>query len=160
MVERFIPHHDEAAAIGDTILAKVIQVNPEKQRFLVTTKENEMTDLPDYFSESVIFESYQSELNDFMEYAGMNIRFGDAVLCKYVVKCEYERAAGDANPLVEFIGQAKGFTARMVGGAEKDGTTTTALAKFVGLGEKNELLFVKSKLKKERFLLFFFYFQF
>merc|ERR1712037_515506 len=77
-----------------------------------------------------------------------NLRFGDAVLCKYLVKCEYERAAA-GTPLVEFIGQAKGFTARMIGGSDKDGTTTTALAKFIGFSAKNELLFVKSKQRKQ-----------
>ena len=92
-VDRFVPDHRDCFSVGDLTSVKVTEVDNEKQRFLLTTKESELEKetLPEWLQDRNIFRCYADELNAFADYAGLPFKFGDTVLLKYVVKCEYER---------------------------------------------------------------------
>ena len=146
-VDRFVPDHKGLLEVGQLVTAKVTEVDSEKQRFLVTLKESEIgndTDLPAWIQIEKIFESYQRELNSFCDYSGIPFHFGDTVLLKFTIKCEYERSAQKSLPVVEFADCPEGISGVFLGKS----TGEMVSAKFLGVHSENKLLFAPKELEQ------------
>ena len=68
-VDRFIPDHKGLLQLGELTVAKVTEVDQEKQRFLLTTKESDVDQdaLPEWIQESNVMKQYAEELNAYAE---------------------------------------------------------------------------------------------
>ena len=137
LVDSYIKEHKNLLKIGDLILVKVTQCDPEKKRFVVTSKESEIS-FPDWLSAEAVFDSLKDEIKLDNQLTGAKFEFGQ----KYPVKFDDKKAACEREVLEPVQAELPaGLTALCCGPEVQSSQESTAEAIFVGYHEKNQALF-------------------